>query len=137
MYATNRKDVPSLMEKVAVFAGKEIATRPDMNNSDDFPLDIWRKMAHEGLFRLGIPVKYGGTKIAYGALVLVGETLVKHGHNMGLALSWIIHLLASGFMIGKFGTPAQRAEYLPKMTDGRLTASIAFSELRAGKTPAI
>jgi acyl-CoA dehydrogenase len=135
MYAINKKDVPSLIEKVAVFAGKEIATRPDMNNSDDFPLDIWRKMAHEGLFRLGIPVKYGGTKIAYGAIVLVGETLVKHGHNMGLALSWIIHLLASGFMIGKFGTPPQRAEYLPKMADGRLTASLAFSELRAGADP--
>ena len=54
MHAVNKKDIPSLMEKVAVFAGKEIATRPDMNVSDDFPLDVWRKMAHEGLFRLGI-----------------------------------------------------------------------------------
>ena len=135
MYALNKKDVPSLMEKVAVFAGKEIATRHDLHTIDDFPRDIWRKMAHEGLFRLGIPVKYGGTKIAYGALVLVGETLVKHGHNMGLALSWIIHLLASGFMIGKFGTPPQRAEYLPKMAEGGITASIAFSELKSGADP--
>ena len=123
------------MEKVAVFAGKEIATRHDLHAIDDFPRDIWRKMAQEGLFRLGIPVKYGGTKIAYADLLLVGETLVKHGHNMGLALSWIIHLLASGFMIGKFGTPPQRAEYLPKMADGRLTASLAFSELKSGADP--
>jgi len=123
------------MEKVAVFAGKEIATRHDLHTIDDFPRDIWRKMAQEGLFRLGIPVKYGGTKIAYADLLLVGETLVKHGHNMGLALSWIIHLLASGFMIGKFGTPPQRAEYLPKMADGRLTASLAFSELKSGADP--
>ncbi len=135
MHAINKKDVPSLIEKVAVFAGKEMATRPDMNNSDDFPLEIWRKMAQEGLLSLGIPVKYGGTKIAYDTLVLVGETLVNQGHNMGLALSWIIHLLASGFMIGKFGTPSQRAEYLPKMADGLITASIAFSELRAGADP--
>ena len=135
MCALNKKDVPSLMEKVAVFAGKEIATRHDLHAIDDFPRDIWRKMAHEGLFRLGVPVKYGGTKIACADLVLVGEALVKHGHNMGLALSWIIHLLASGFMIGKFGTPPQRAEYLPKMADGRLTASLAFSELRAGADP--
>ncbi len=135
MDAINKKDVPSLIEKVAVFAGKEIAARPDMNVSDDFPLDIWKKMAHEGLFRLGITAKYGGTKIAYDTLVLVGESLVKHGHNMGLALSWIIHLLASGFMIGKFGSPAQRAKYLPKMADGLTTASIAFSELRTGADP--
>jgi acyl-CoA dehydrogenase len=135
MHAINKKDVPSLIEKVAVFAGKEIATRHDLHTIDHFPRDIWRKMAHEDLFRLGIPAKYGGTKIAYGDLVLVGEALVKHGHNMGLALSWIIHLLASGFMIGKFGTPSQRAEYLPKMADGLITASIAFSELKAGADP--
>jgi acyl-CoA dehydrogenase len=54
---------------------------------------------------------------------------------MGLALSWIIHLLASGYMIGKFGTPSQRAEYLPKMADGLITASIAFSERKAGADP--
>jgi acyl-CoA dehydrogenase len=106
-----------------------------MNDSDDFPLDIWRKMAREDLFRLGIPAKYGGTKIAYDTLVLVGEALVNHGHNMGLALSWIIHLLASGFVIGKFGSPSQRREYLPKMADGLITASIAFSELGAGADP--
>jgi alkylation response protein AidB-like acyl-CoA dehydrogenase len=135
MYATNKKDVSSLIEKVTVFAGKEIATRHDLHNIDNFPRDLWRKMAKEGLLSLGIPVKYGGTKIAYDSLVFVGEALVKHGHNMGIALSWIIHLLASGYMIGKFGTPSQRADYLPKMADGLLTASIAFSELRAGADP--
>lgn len=131
----NKKDIASLLPKVAVFARKEIATRPDMNVSDDFPSDVWKKMAHRGLFRLGIPAKYGGTKIAYDALVLVGESLVKHGHNMGLALSWIIEVLASGFMIGKFGTVSQRREYLPKMADGRSTAAIAFSEFGAGADP--
>jgi acyl-CoA dehydrogenase len=135
MHAINKKDISSLVEKVATFAREEIATKADMNDSDDFPLDIWRKIAKEGLLSFGIPAKYGGTRIAYDALVLVGESLVNHGHNMGLALSWIIHLLASGFMIGKFGTPPQRTEYLPKMADGLITASIAFSELRAGADP--
>jgi alkylation response protein AidB-like acyl-CoA dehydrogenase len=135
MHTINKKDVPFLIEKVAVFAAREIAAKPDLNDSDDFPLDIWRKMAHEDLFRLGIPAKYGGTRIAYDSLVLVAEALVKHGHNMGLALSWIIHLLASGFMIGKFGSPSQRREYLPKMADGLITASIAFSEPRSGADP--
>lgn len=135
MHAIDGKQALSLIEKVAAFAGKEIATRHDLHEIDDFPRDIWRKMAKEGFLGLGIPAKYGGTKISYGSLVLAGEAFVSHGHNMGLALSWIIHLLASGFMIGKFGTPRQRAEYLPKMADGRLMASIAFSELGAGADP--
>ncbi|MGZ6275829.1 MAG: acyl-CoA dehydrogenase family protein [Syntrophales bacterium] len=135
MYAVNKKDVPYLTEKVAAFAEREIAARPDLNVSDDFPLDIWKKMAREDLFRLGSPAKYGGTKISYDTLILIGEAFVRYGHNMGLALSWIIHLLASGFMIGKFGSPSQREEYLPKMADGIITASIAFSELRAGADP--
>ena len=135
MHAVDKKEALSLIKKAAVFAEKEIATRHDLHNIDSFPRDVWRKMADEGLLSYGIPVKYGGTKIAYDTLVLVGEALVSCGHNMGLALSWIIHLLASGFMIGKFGTPAQRAEYLPKMADGLITASIAFSELGAGADP--
>jgi alkylation response protein AidB-like acyl-CoA dehydrogenase len=135
MHAMTKKDIPSLLEEVAVFAEREIATRPDMNVSDDFPVDVWKKMAQAGLFRLGTSAKYGGTRIAYDALVLAGEALVSHGHNMGLALSWIIHVLASGFMIGKFGSPSQRREYLPKMADGLITASIAFSELHAGADP--
>ena len=135
MHAVDKKEALSLIEKAAVFAEREIATRHDLRNIDNFPRDVWRKMANERLLSHGIPVKYGGTKIAYDRLVLVGEALVSHGHNMGLAMSWIIHLLASGFMIGKFGTQAQRAEYLPKMADGSITAAIAFSELGSGADP--
>lgn len=135
MHAVDKKESLSLIEKAAVFAEREIATRHDLHDIDSFPRDVWRKMAHERLLSYGIPAKYGGTRIAYDTLVLIGEALVSYGHNMGLALSWIIHLLASGFMIGKFGTPAQRGEYLPKMADGLITASIAFSELGAGADP--
>ncbi len=135
MHAIYEKKAVPMIDKMAEFAGKEIATRDGLHQIDDFPRDIWSKMADEGFLSLGIPLRYGGQKISYGTLVLIGEALVIRGHNMGLALSWIIHLLASGFMIGKFGTRAQRAEYLPKMADGSLTASIAFSELGARANP--
>ena len=92
-------------------------------------------MARQGIFRLGIPEKYDGMRIGYEAVVELGETLVHHGHNMGVALSWIIQLLASGFMLAKFGTSDQRAHYLPKMARGKLIASIAFSEPGTGADP--
>jgi maltoporin len=41
MHAIDKKETLSLMEKVAIFAGKEIATRHDLHNIDDFPRDIW------------------------------------------------------------------------------------------------
>jgi hypothetical protein len=37
MHTIAKKEAPSLIEKVAVFAGKEIATRHDLHNIDDFP----------------------------------------------------------------------------------------------------
>jgi hypothetical protein len=37
MHAIAKREAPSLIEKVGVFAGNEIATRHDLHKIDDFP----------------------------------------------------------------------------------------------------
>ncbi len=55
MHAIYEKKAVPLIDKMAEFAGKEIATRDGLHQIDDFPRDIWSKMADEGFLSLGIP----------------------------------------------------------------------------------
>ncbi|HRT26678.1 MAG TPA: acyl-CoA dehydrogenase family protein [Syntrophales bacterium] len=117
------------------FAEKEIASRRDLHTEDDFPLGIWRKMASAGMLGVSIPRAYGGLGGGYAAVVAAGEGFVESGHNMGLALSWVIHQVASRFFIHGFGTESQRERYLPALAEGTATASIAISEPGVGANP--
>jgi len=124
-----------LKEKVALFAQKELACRQDLHSMDRFPLDIWRKMGQESLLGLSLPERYGGLGENYLAMTITGETLVARGHNMGLTLSWLTHLVVARFFILGFGNKSQRDEFLPKLARGQITASIAVSEPGTGAHP--
>ncbi len=117
------------------FAEKEIAPRRGLHTEEDFPSDIWHKMASAGMLGVSIPRKYGGRGGGYAAVVAAGEGFVESGHNVGLALSWVIHQVASRFFIHGFGTEGQRERYLPALAEGTATASIAISEPGVGAHP--
>lgn len=132
--AINEK-LRTLKEKVALFAQKELACQQDLHSMDRFPLDIWRKMGQESLLGLSLPAPYGGLGENYLAMTITGETLVARGHNMGLTLSWLTHLVVARFFILGFGNKSQRDEFLPKLARGQITASIAVSEPGTGAHP--
>ena len=132
--AINEK-LNSLKEKVALFAEKELACRQDLHSMDRFPFEIWRKMGQENFLGMNLPVSYGGLGENYLAMTITGETLVAQGHNMGLALSWLIHLAVARFLILGFGNKSQQDEFLPRLAKGQITASIAVSEPEMGSHP--
>lgn len=135
MASAINKKLSILKEKVAIFSGQELACRQDLHSMDIFPLDIWRKMGRESLLGLSLPARYGGLGENYLAMTITGETLVARGHNMGLMLSWLTHLMVARFLILGFGNKSQRDEFLPKLAGGQITASIAASEPGAGAHP--
>ena len=125
----------SLVDKAAHFADQEIGSRHYLGREKLFPLDIWRKMGRENLLGLSLPTDYGGLGENYLAMAVVGEALVARGHNLGLALSWLIHLALARFLILGFGTKEQRNEFLPPLATGQMTASLAVSEPETGAHP--
>jgi alkylation response protein AidB-like acyl-CoA dehydrogenase len=129
------KELDTLREKVARFAEQEVACRPDLYTGDRFPHDIWRKMGRERLLGISLPVPYGGLGGNYLTLVATAEAFVARGHNMGLAVSWLIHHAVARFLILGFGNENQKEELLPGMAEGRLTACIAVSEPGTGAHP--
>ena len=109
----------ALRKKVARFADREIASRTDLHSVREFPYEIWRRMGEEGLLGLNLPLSYGGLGYRQPLVTAAGETLLQRGGNMGIGLSWVIHILVSGFLIMRFGSKARREEHLHRLLDGQ------------------
>jgi alkylation response protein AidB-like acyl-CoA dehydrogenase len=123
------------IEKISIFAAENIATRYDLSNNEEFPYDLWEKMAQEGLFKIGIEKLYGGSGGGYLDMTEAAEVLVKNGYNMGIVTSWLYQQIVARFIIGGFGSKEQKSQFLPQMASGKLTASFAVSEPQRGAHP--
>jgi len=124
-----------LGDKAARFAQREVAPRKDLDALQVVPMEIWHKMAEQGLLGVGLPVSYHGGGQGYPGVAVAGEALVAWGHNLGLGLSWLIHQVVARFLVLGFGNPGQREAFLPGMARGELTGSIAVSEPGTGAHP--
>ena len=124
-----------LQEKITRFAVREVVQRKNLSVSDVFPADLWKKMAEAGLLGMGLPEIYGGTGEDYRSITAALKSFVQAGRNMGMALSWMIHLLVGRFFILSFGREEQIDAYLRPMARGELTGSVAISEPGTGAHP--
>ena len=120
---------------ISRFAIEHIASRADLQTSQNFPHDIWQKMGEAGFFQIGIANDFGGSGGGFRQLTEAGEVFVRSSYNMGLALSWLYQQIIAGYLISGFGTETQRQQYLPLMSKGKLIASFAVSEPRHGARP--
>lgn len=125
----------SVRRRFACFADRFIASRSDLHSRDSFPRDLWQTMAGEGLFGLGLPGRYGGMDGSAAVVAAAGEALARQGGNMGIVLSWLIHLLVARFVIHDAGNEDQRRCYLPGLASGERTAALAISEAERGGHP--
>jgi len=121
---------PAAMQE---FARRHVVGR-DLQ-SDAFPRDLWRAMGEAGLFRIGLREEFGGTGGGYRAIAEAEKMLVAEGGSLGFGLSWTGHQLTALWFIDGFANDAQRAEYLPRLASGELTASVAISEPGIGAHP--
>ena len=130
-----KKEQIHLQKRMACFAEQYIAPRDDLISTDEFPHDIWKKMGEEKLLGLGLSKEYGGLGGNCLSIVVAGEALTRRGHNMGIAVSWLLHNAVSRFMIMGFGNQKQRDTYLSSLAVGETIPSIAVSEPGRGAHP--
>jgi len=124
-----------LQEDMGRFARTHIAARNDLRIAGSFPHDLWGKLAAERLLGVGLPASYGGRGGGYLDILVAEEALVKHGHNMGFALSWLIQETISRFAILPFATEKIRELYLPQLAAGNAVGALAISEPGVGAHP--
>jgi isovaleryl-CoA dehydrogenase len=124
-------DIDALREGIRQFAQGEIAPRAaQIDHSDQFPMDLWRKMGELGLLGITVDEEYGGTGMGYLAHIIAVEEISRASASVGL--SYAAHSNLCVNQIKRNGSPAQKARYLPKLVSGEHVGALAMSEPNAG-----
>src|SRR5437762_5138593 len=112
------------------FARKSIApVAREWELAGRYPEEIVEEMKAMGLFGMLVPEEYGGIAIDAVSYSVVFEEISKAW--MGVAGILGSHSLAT-LMLARFGTPDQRARWLPDLATGKRRSGIALTEPQAG-----
>jgi short/branched chain acyl-CoA dehydrogenase len=94
------------------------------------PMEIIAQMGEMGLFGLPFPVEHGGQGQDYFALCLAVEELGRIDQSIGVTLEAGVGLGA--MPVYRFGTDAQREQFLPMLAKGEALAGFGLTEAEAG-----
>jgi alkylation response protein AidB-like acyl-CoA dehydrogenase len=125
----------ALRDSVREFAREQVApVIAEHYEHKTFPYDIVRQMGKMGLFGLPFPEEYGGMGGDYFALCLALEELARVDSSVAVTLEAGISLGA--MPIYRFGTPEQKAAWLPRLTSGEALAAFGLTEPGSGSDAA-
>jgi short-chain 2-methylacyl-CoA dehydrogenase len=117
----------ALRDSVREFAREVVApVIGDFYERHAFPYDIIRQMGKMGLFGLPFAETHGGMGGDYFALCLALEELARVDSSVAVTLEAGISLGA--MPIYRYGTEAQKQQWLPRLTSGESLAAFGLTE---------
>jgi len=120
-----------LRGSVETFAADEIAPRAaEIDRSNDFPADLWRKMGDLGVLGVTVEEEYGGAGMGYLEHCVAMEEISRASASVGLSYGAHSNLCVN--QIRKNGTEEQKRRYLPGLIGGAQVGALAMSESGAG-----
>jgi isovaleryl-CoA dehydrogenase len=120
-----------LRETVQSFAAAEIAPRAaEIDHSNKFPMDLWRRMGDLGLLGITVEEEFGGTAMGYLAHMIAMEEISRASASVGLSYGAHSNLCVN--QIRRNGSAIQKARYLPKLVSGEHVGALAMSEPGSG-----
>src|ERR1700746_780858 len=130
-WAMNDPDQEALiLDSVARFLDREVKPHVHALEHDDiWPAEIVEGMKQLGLFGATITAEYGGLGLMTGTYAKIVEK-VSTGW-MSLAGIFNSHLIMAA-ALERFGTPAQKEEFLPRFATGELRGGLALTEPDCG-----
>src|SRR4051794_16762403 len=125
------EETEALRKVVREFAQEVIAPQiGEFYERDEFPTDIVRQMGELGLFGLPFPEEYGGAGGTYFDLCVALEELARVDSSVAITLEAGVSLGA--MPIFRFGTPAQKEEWLPSLCAGTALGGFGLTEPGGG-----
>jgi acyl-CoA dehydrogenase family protein 9 len=98
------------------------------------PAEFIQGLRDLGLFGLIIPEEHGGLGLSNAGYARVLSQSSSHDSSVSLTIGAHSSIGMKGILL--FGTPAQRARYLPKLASGEMIAAFCLTESGAGSDAA-
>jgi alkylation response protein AidB-like acyl-CoA dehydrogenase len=120
-----------LRQTIRGFAESEVAPiARELDEKEQFSVELARKMAELGLFGCFVSEKYGGSAMGYVGYIIAVEELARVDGSTAATV-------AAGNSLGigpiyYFGNEAQKAAWLPRLCGGEILASFGLTEPDAG-----
>jgi isovaleryl-CoA dehydrogenase len=125
------EEIDMLRNVVYQMCQKELAPRAqEIDSSNEFPMDMWRKFGDLGLLGITVEEEYGGSGMGYLAHAVAMEEISRASASVGLSYGAHSNLCVN--QIRKNGSEAQKQKYLPKLCTGEHIGALAMSEPNAG-----
>jgi short-chain 2-methylacyl-CoA dehydrogenase len=129
--ATLPDEYQQLAKTVRDFAQSVVAPVAAQHDAEhSFPYEVVAGMAQMGLFGLPFPEELGGMGGDYFALCLALEELGKVDQSVAITLEAGVSLGA--MPVYRFGTDAQKREWLPQLASGRALGAFGLTEAGGG-----
>ncbi|MDO4210731.1 MAG: acyl-CoA dehydrogenase family protein [Bacteroidales bacterium] len=115
-----------LRESVRKFAQTEVAARAvEIDQTDEFPDDLYQRCIELDLLGLPVPVEYGGMGADLKTEAIVMEEIGKVCPALALTLD--VHYFAETQILG-LGTEEQKRKFLPDMVSGKKLGGVSNTD---------
>jgi alkylation response protein AidB-like acyl-CoA dehydrogenase len=113
------------------FAEEKILTQVAAIEAKDFSVSrqLMRELGDLGLLGVDVPEEYGGLELDKVTSTIIVQNICVMG---SFAVTFNAHTCIGTLPIAWYGTPEQKAAYLPKLASGEWIAGYALSESSAG-----
>jgi len=123
-------DHESFRDSFRRFMEKEIAPfHADWEEQGYVAREVWNKAGENGYLCMSMPEEFGGSEADKLYSVIQMEELARGGFT---GIGFGLHSEIVAPYILHYGTPEQKARYLPKLATGEMVGAIAMSEPAAG-----
>ncbi|MGA8848766.1 MAG: acyl-CoA dehydrogenase family protein [Dehalococcoidia bacterium] len=118
-------------QAIRAFAERQIAPiARELDEKEEFSVELTRKMADLGLLGCFVPEKYGGSNMGYISYAIAVEELARVDASQAATI-------AAGNSLGigpiyYFGNEKQKQEWLPRLCSGECLAAFGLTEPDAG-----
>jgi alkylation response protein AidB-like acyl-CoA dehydrogenase len=131
MNFTKSESQEMISQVVKDFAEREIRPKlMEWDESQHFPVELFRKMGELGLLGVLVPEKYHGAGLGYFEYINVIEEVAKVCGSIGLSVA-AHNSLCTGHIL-QFGSEEQKQKYLPKLATGQWIGAWGLTEANTG-----
>jgi alkylation response protein AidB-like acyl-CoA dehydrogenase len=102
----------------------------EWDESQEFPLDVFRRLGHLGVLGAVFPEELGGAGYSYVDYSIVMEEIARVDPSIALSVAAHVSLCSNHIYLA--GSEEQRKRYLPKLTSGEWIGCWSLTESEAG-----